>query len=165
MADVYRALKAMQDEGIVEKYAIGGGMAALFYAETTATFDIDVFVLIAESGLLVDLSHIYDWARGRGYRIENEYLMVHDVPVQILVAGDGLQREAVETANLLDYDGVLVPVMKPEFLVLLYLAAGSSKRRGRASDLLEAGADAKRIEELATRFGLQAQWQRVKPEG
>ena len=32
IADVYRALNAIQNEGIVEKYAVGGGMAALFYA-------------------------------------------------------------------------------------------------------------------------------------
>ncbi|HVF09915.1 MAG TPA: hypothetical protein VNA16_03885 [Abditibacteriaceae bacterium] len=159
VADVYRALNALRDEGVVEQYAICGGTAALFYAETTATFDIDIFVLIEQSGLLVDLSRIYQWARDRGYGIEQEYLIVHGVPVQILVAGGGLETEAVRTANLLDYDGVLVPVVKPEFLVLLYLRAGGAKRRGRAFDLLEAGADRHLVAALAARYDLDALWQ------
>jgi hypothetical protein len=165
MADVYRALNAMRDEGIVDNFAIGGGMAALFYAETTATFDVDVFVMIPHVGLLIDLSRIYDWARGRGYKIENEYLMIHGVPVQILVAGGELQSEAVQTAQQLDYDGVPVPVMKPEYLILLYLQAGSAKRRGRAADLKDAGIDEALVSQLATRFELASQWNRVKSDG
>lgn len=161
IADVYRALNAMQTEGVIEKYAVCGGTAALFYAETTATFDIDLFVLIPQSGLLIDLSRIYNWARERGYAVEQEYLLMHGVPVQILVAGEGLEAEAVRGAELIDYDGVAVPVVAPEFLVLLNLRAGGSKRRGRAFDLIEAGADKSRIEELAIRFNLQAEWQRM----
>src|SRR5690606_9805850 len=109
-----------------EKYAVCGGTAALFYAETTATFDIDLFVLIPQSGLLIDLSHIYQWAKLRGYAVEQEYLIIHGVPVQILVAGAGLEEEAVRTAAIIDYDGVSVTVVRPEFLVLLYLKAGGS---------------------------------------
>jgi len=161
MADVYRALNALRDEGIVENYAIGDGMAALFYAQTTATFDIDIFVLLPPSGLLIDLGPIYHWARARGYNIENEYLRVHGVPVQVLVAGAELEKEAVRHARILDYDGVPVPVAPPEHLVLMYLNAGGAKRRGRAFDLLECGAaDAVRISALSQRFGLQALWQK-----
>jgi hypothetical protein len=165
MADIYRALNAMRDEGIVENFAIGGGMAALFYAETTATFDVDVFVMIPHVGLLIDLSRIYDWARERGYKVENEYLMIHGVPVQILVAGAGLESEAVQTAQRLDYDGVPVPVIKPEYLILLYLKAGSAKRRGRAADLLETGVDENMVSQLAARFELAPQWEKVKSDG
>lgn len=113
LADVYRALNEMQEEGTVEKYAVGGGMAALFYAETTRTYDVDVFVMIETPGIVVDLSRIYNWARAREYEVRDEYLIIHGVPVQILVAGKGLQTEAVETANVLEYDGFAVTVMQP----------------------------------------------------
>ena len=165
VADVYHALNAMEAEGVVEKYAVCGGTAALFYAETTATFDIDLFVLIPHSGLLIDLSNIYRWAKQRGYAVEQEYLIIYGVPVQILVAGAGLEEEAVRTAATIDYDGVSVSVVQPEFLVLLYAKAGGSKRRARALDLLENGADQQQIEELASRFNLQAEWQRIKGHG
>lgn len=165
MADVYRALNAMRDEGIVENYAVCGGTAALFYAQTTATFDIDIFVLLQQHSVLIDLGPIYNWARARGYEIENEYLRVHGVPVQVLVAGEGLEKAAVQEARLLDYDGVPVPVAPPEHLVLMYLQAGGAKRRGRAFDLLEVGAaDTERVSALAQRFDLQKLWQKWKDD-
>jgi len=158
-ADVCRALNAMQDEGIVKQYAIGGGTAALFYAETTRTYDVDVFVLIESASLIIDLSSIYNWARARGYEVRDEYLIVHNVPVQILVAGDGIQTEAVETANTLEYDGVSVRVMKPEYLAVLYVCAGGSKRRIRASVLLADNVfEEQRIRELLEKFGLTQKW-------
>lgn len=165
VGDVYRVLNAMQEGGIVERYAVGEGMAALFYTETTRTYDIDIFVVIQQQGMLVDLSPIYDWARTRGYGVEREYLMIHGVPVQILVAGGGLENEAVQNAQNLDYDGVPVPVIKPEYLILLYLRAGGAKRRGRVADLIEAGADSAEITRLAMCFDLEHEWQAVRSNG
>lgn len=164
VADVYRALNAMQEEGIVEKYAVGGGMAALFYAETTRTYDIDIFVLIEQQGLLVDLSRIYNWSRGQGHGVEQEYLMIYGVPVQILVAGEGLESEAVQTSQMLDYDGVPVPVIRPEFLILLYLRAGSAKRRVRAADLVETGVDIEQVTRLAKHYNLQKEWEAISSD-
>lgn len=161
LADVYRAINSLHAEGLVENYAIGGGMAALFYAETTRTFDIDVFAVIPQSGLLVDLSAIYDWARNRGCEVRDEYIVMHGVPTQILAARAGLATEAVETANVLDYDGVPVRVMKPEYLVALYLETGGEKRRGRAHDLVaEDSLDRAALQTLLLRFNLGEKWAR-----
>ena len=38
LADVFRVLNRMRDEGIVAQYAIGGATAVLFYAEPTRTY-------------------------------------------------------------------------------------------------------------------------------
>ena len=46
LPDVFRVLNDMKSDGIIEDYAIGGGMAVLFYAEPTRTYDLDVFVLL-----------------------------------------------------------------------------------------------------------------------
>jgi hypothetical protein len=160
LADVYRALNAMQAEGIVEKYAVGDGMAALFYAETTRTYDIDIFVLLKQQGLLVDLSSIYNWARERGYPIEGEHIWIHGVAVQFFSAKDGLETEAIEHARILDYDGVAVPVMAPEYLAILYVLVGGAKRRNRAYDLLEAGTVSdKSLHEILARHDLTKKWQ------
>ena len=37
LADVFRVLNDMKTAGVIEEYAIGGAMAALFYAEVTRT--------------------------------------------------------------------------------------------------------------------------------
>ncbi len=79
--------------------------------------------------------------------------------VRILVAGDGLDAEAVSQRMSVDYDGVPVPVISPEALVLLYLTAGESKRRGRAFDVLESGqASRVTVRQLVQQFALQAVW-------
>lgn len=140
LADVFRALNALRDEGIVENYAIGDGMAALFYAETMRTYDVDVFVLIASEGLLVSLSAIYEWAERNGYETQAEHILICGVPVQFLAAAPGLESEAVAQANTLDYDGVPVAVMRPEHLAVISVLAGSGKRRERAHALFEADA-------------------------
>ncbi len=161
IADVYRALNSMVEEKIVEKYAVCGGTAALFYAETTFTYDIDIFVFLPQNSFLVDVGPIYRWAEARGYEARDEYLMIHGVPVQILVANEGLEAEAVKRANWLDYDGVSVPVVAPEYLILMYLKVASPKRRGRAFDLLEIESlDRDLLKQLIGRYNLGDVWRR-----
>ena len=161
IADVYRALNALVEEKVVEKYAVCGGTAALFYAETTFTYDIDIFVLLPQNSFLVDVGPIYRWAEARGFEAKDEYLMIYGVPVQILVANDGLETEAVNSANWLDYDGVLVPVVAPEYLILMYFKVASAKRRGRAFDLMEIESlDRNVLKSLVERFELGELWRR-----
>lgn len=165
IADVYRALNALVEEKVVERYAVCGGTAALFYdTETLRTYDIDIFVFFPQIGFLVDLSAIYTWARNRGYGIDAEHLLIYNVPVQILVAGAGLELEALEAANVLDYDSVPVPVVKPEFLVLLYTKVGGRNRIRRALDLLDLGLDEALISELVEKHNLQAAWEKLQKE-
>ncbi len=128
--DVYRVIDSMKTEGIVRNYAVGGGMAALFYSETTLIFDVDVFVSLTQEGWLIDLSPIYHWARQKGFEVRDEYLISHGVPVQILVANEGLETEAIECAQ--EMGASKVRVMKPEYLIALYIQTSGDKRRGRA---------------------------------
>lgn len=41
MEATVRVLNEMVEEGLLEAYAIGGAMAAVFYVEPVATFDLD----------------------------------------------------------------------------------------------------------------------------
>lgn len=165
IADVYRALNAMVEEGVVQKYAVCGGTGALFYTETLRTYDIGIFVLMEQKGLLIDISPIYSWARGRGYKVRDEHLVIHGVPVQVLDASAGMELEGVQCANILDYDGVAVPVVRPEFLALFYAKARGRERIARALDLLEfASVDQKEIAELARRYGLETAWEKLQKE-
>jgi len=159
--DVYRTIDAMKAEGVVRNYAIGGGMAALFYCETTPTFDVDVFVSIEQDGLLIDLAPIYNWAREKGFEVRDEYLLLHGVPVQILVANGGLETEAIEQAE--EKGQSKVRVMRPEYLIALYIQTGGDKRRGRARDLFAEGtvSDA-RLQDVLSRYGLAEKWKSVE---
>jgi hypothetical protein len=42
--EVIEMINGMQAAGVIERYAIGGAVAATFYLEPVATLDVDVFV-------------------------------------------------------------------------------------------------------------------------
>jgi hypothetical protein len=80
------------------------------------------------------------------------------VPVQFIPSHNQLADEAIETAATMDYEGVAVRVVRPEYLVALYLepSARTAKRRERAAALIEApGTDQSLVKELIHRFRLE----------
>ena len=55
MEKVIQVLNRMQADGVIEKFAIGGGIAAIRYLEPYLTDDIDVFispVIVGPNGLV-----------------------------------------------------------------------------------------------------------------
>ena len=153
LADVFRVLNRMRDDGIVTQYAVGGATAVLFYAEPTRTYDLDVFVTLAAiaEDMLAPLSRVYEWAREQGFGLQAEHLLIEGVPVQLLPAYNSLVAAALKTARVHDYGGVPVCVVDPEHLVALALQAGGARRRERAWQLLETGAvDRERLRRILT---------------
>ncbi|MCY4509869.1 MAG: hypothetical protein OXG35_23335 [Acidobacteria bacterium] len=160
LADVFRVLNRMRDEGIVAQYAVGGATAVLFYAEPTRTYDLDVFVTLEAVGqdVLAPLSRVYEWAREQGFGLQAEHLLISGVPVPLLPACNALVEAALATARLHDYAGVPVRVVDADHLVALALQAGGARRRERAWQLLEAGAvDRERLRQVLTTHGIAAE--------
>ena len=160
LADVFRVLVEMRDEGVVRDYAIGGATAVLFYAEPTRTYDVDVFALLPsmDPSALLTLAPVYRWAQSRGFTVDAEHVMVHGVPVQILPAYNALVTEAIQTARVHEYQGVPVRVVDPEHLIALALQAGGARRRERAWLLLQAGvADRLHLRALLAAHGIDAE--------
>ncbi|MDI6738957.1 MAG: hypothetical protein QME74_01160 [Candidatus Edwardsbacteria bacterium] len=48
MQEAIRVINQLKADDIIKDYAIGGGMAAIYYAETRLTYDLDVFVLLPD---------------------------------------------------------------------------------------------------------------------
>jgi hypothetical protein len=139
-ADALRALNAIKADSVVEEYAIAGAMAMVFWSEPVPTFDLDVLVLLpGPQRDLISLDAIYRWAESNGYPVQDEHILVGGLPIQLLPAPSGLAREAITSAVEVDYQGVLVRVVRPEYLIALYLQpqAKTGKRRERAATLLE----------------------------
>ncbi len=158
-ADTLRVLNDMRAAGVVEDYAVAGAMALAFWSEPIPTYDLDVLVFLpGDTGPIVTLAPIYDWARERGYVSKAEHVMIEGVPVQFLPAHNQLADEAIERAETLHYEKVPVRVVRPEYLVALYLEPGArtAKRRERAAALMESEAlDPEVLEDLLRRFGLE----------
>jgi hypothetical protein len=157
--DALRALNSMKADGVIEDYAVAGAMALMFWTEPVPTYDLDVLVFLPQaSGLLISLDPIYRWTEARGYRTEDEHVIVEGVPTQFVPSPNALADEAIESAENLDYEGTSVRVVRPEYLIALYLepSARTAKRRERAATLLEWPAlNRPRLDAILARHGLE----------
>lgn len=158
-ADALRVLNDMKGSGVVEDYAVAGAMAMVFWAEPIPTYDLDVLVFLpGDEATIVSLAPLYEWAAGRGYTAQAEHVMIEGVPVQFLPAHNSLAEEAIDRAATVEYEGVPVRVVRPEYLVALYLEPGARtlKRRERAAALMESSAlDQAALGDLLKKFGLE----------
>lgn len=161
MTDTFRAAIAaiddMKSAGVIDEYAVGGAMALTFWSEPTTTYDLDVFVMLPSSGIVVSRQPIYEWAAARGYSCSNEHIEIEGLPVQMLPAPDALAEEAIATAAELDYDGRPVRVIRPEYLVAMWSqgSARTEKRRLRAATLMEdVEMDRELLNDLVRRYNL-----------
>lgn len=157
-AEAVAALNDMKAEGVVSDYAIGGAMALIFWSEPAATFDLDVFVSLKQEGLLVSLEPIYAWSRAKGYTEEAEHIVISGVPVQVIPTHNALASEAVSSAADLTYDGLPIRVIRPEYLITMYLeeTARTRKRLERVATLLDEGnLDLTLLHDLLDRYNLR----------
>lgn len=46
MEKTFKVLNRLVEEGIIGRYAVGGALGAMFYAEPVSTFDLDIFVVL-----------------------------------------------------------------------------------------------------------------------
>ena len=164
MRATLEAINKMQAAGIIGSYAIGGAVGATFYLAPAATVDLDVFVTLpAGGGLLVSLSPIYDFLKGRGGRVQDEYIVLGDWPVQFLTPANALEQEAVAEAIVTEVEGISTRVMSAEHLLAIALNTGRAKDHGRILQFLEQGAvNQKNLALVLERHGLSAKWQQFE---
>jgi len=43
ISQVIAMINRLEDDGVIERYAIGGAVGATFYLEPVATLDVDIF--------------------------------------------------------------------------------------------------------------------------
>ena len=156
-SEALSAIGRLKEENVILQYAIGGAMALIFWSEPIPTFDLDVLVLLPSESLLVSLAPIYDWARRNGFREQAEHILIAGVPVQVIPAHNSLAEEAIASAAELDYEGQPVRVIRPEYLIALYLepSARTRKRLERVAALLEEGeVDRKLLDDVLVRYNL-----------
>lgn len=155
----------MQADGVIGKYAIGGAVGATFYLEPAATLDIDIFVSFrnAPGSVLLDLSPIYNYLTARGCKIEREYIIIGDWPVQFLPPGSALGEEALEQAIETEVEGVSTRVISAEHLIALALQTGRTKDFNRILQFIEQEkVDRVILDQILVRHGLVAKWEQFE---
>ena len=138
MEKTLKVLNELERKRVIEKYAIGGGIATLFYMEPVLTYDLDVFVFLSQtqSGLII-VSPIYEYLRRKGYKTHREHIVIEGVPVQFIPAYNELVEEAVKEAREIRYKKTKTRVLRVEHLLAIMLQTNRSKDKTRMAQLLE----------------------------
>lgn len=160
MRDALQLLLQLKQEGLLQRFAIGGAIAASFYLEAIATDDLDVFAFITPqpSGLVL-LTPLYARIKTLGGRVHNEHIVFGGWPLQILPAYNPLVEAAVLSALPQRYETLNVPVVTADYLAAIALQLGRAKDFQRVYGLIECGAvNAGQLQELIHNFGLADRW-------
>jgi predicted nucleotidyltransferase len=157
MKKTIQVLNQLQKKGLIKDYAIGGGIATIFYVEPFFTYDLDVFIIpsgMAKEQNLILLSPVYNYLETKGYKWKGDHIIIEGIPVQFIPANE-LEEEAITKARNIEYEGVKTRVMTPEYLVALLLRAGRKKDLGKIEKLLEqTRIDRRKLGVILRKYGL-----------
>lgn len=162
---VLRTLNELKRKKLLTDYAIGGGMAVLYYAEPVLTYDFDVICAFPPStGPLVDPMPVYKELKRQGFLFGKEdRIVIAGVPVQFIPANDGLLTEALTNARDVVIDGVPTRIMALEYLIANMLRLYRQKDRAKLDLIVNTGAivfDRKHLEQILQKYGLLEKWGR-----
>jgi hypothetical protein len=158
---VFHTINKMREDGVIDKYAIGGAIGAAFYTEPTATYDVDVFITFDSDpgSLIVSLEPIYAYLKARGCEVNGEHISIGGWNVQFLPAADALLDEALNEAEETEVGETKVWVMRAEHLMAVALRLGRGKDLIRLEQFVQNKAfDTARLNQILKRHSLVAKW-------
>lgn len=156
-------------QGVVERYAITGAVAALNYIEPTLTEDLDVLVSIAhfetrQSGLIL-LDPIEKALADLGYIERSSVgIMIEGWPVQFLPVASELDEEALNRAieldiGLTDEPSVKARCLRAEHIVATAVKVGRLKDLARVQAFLQQDAvNLAALKDVLERHRLMGAW-------
>ena len=161
MEKVIQILNRMQADGIIERFAIGGGIAAIRYLEPYLTDDIDVFIspVVVGANGLVSFGRIYSYLEDLGYKPDREYISIEGWLVQFVPASESVQEEAVTQADHVAFGGEYTSIFSAEHLAAELLRSGRLKDFTRVAALLKSEQmDMEVFRDITRRHGLAEKW-------
>ena len=138
LGPVLVVLNDLLKQGLLEDYAIGGGVAVLYYTEPILTYDFDVMCTFPLSKTIVDPSPVFSYLKGKGYTFgEEDRVNIEGVPMQFIPASAGLAKEALHHARGVTISGVHTRILTVEYLIALMLDLYRPKDRAKLAILLD----------------------------
>lgn len=154
----------MVKAGVIEQYAIGGAVAAIFYIEPINTNDLDIFFELKTSrSEMAILAPLYEYLSALGYEAQGEAVNIEGWPVQFLPVFNPLVEEAVEEASEIEFKRTKTRVMQAEHLLAIMLQTGRLKDHARIVQFMEHQViNEERLDDILMRHRLIEKWQRFK---
>ena len=155
LAQILRAANDLVANGLIEDYALGGALAAIYYVEPFTTYDADIFFIPKDKELTAGIPEIFAHLKSRGWSVEGEHLMCAGFPVQFLAAA-GLTEEAVRESEHFQFEGVPSRIFRAEYIIAIAASVGRLKDRARIEQLLDqAQVDNPRLRDILDRHTLK----------
>lgn len=157
MEKTLRVLNRMVKAGVIERYAIGGAVAAIFYIEPINTNHLDIFFHVKDESAGLDvLAPLCDYLAGFGYKGRGETIEIEGWPVQFLPIFNPLLEEAVERAKEVPFQKTKTWVIQAEHLVAIMLQTGRPKDHARIVQFIEHDVvDPDRLTDILGSMGLK----------
>ena len=151
----------MEKDGVIERYAVGGAVAATRYIEPIQTYDLVIFVIIPLSeSELTSISPIYTYLARLGYKPEGECVIVEGWPVQFLPVYNELTEEALAQAVEVRFGSTPTRVLTAEHLATIMLETGRPKDHARLTQFFEFDVlNRERLIDIIERHGLTSRWE------
>ena len=157
---VFKLINKMYQDGTLKDYAIGGAVATIYYTEPFATKDIDIFFIPPEKEKILLLTPFYDFLLKKGYKTYKEYIMVGDTPIQFIPTATDLEKEAVKNAVVVKYKNIEIKILKPEYLIAIFVSVFRPKDRDKIIRLLEqAKVNKNLLKKILKTYGLWEKYQ------
>jgi len=161
-----RVLDELRGEGVIGGYALIGGLAVSTWSLPRATRDVDLLLLVehGEIGLLVDRLNDagFNVALHRGGYDDPVPLLIRGEELDIIVATKRLESEAITASIPVEIADLRVPVVSPEYLVVLKLKAGGPRDLLDVRELLSSTAtDLDLARELSGRFRVLGRLEKI----
>jgi len=163
MEKTLKIINELKDKGIIIDYAIGGGIAALFYVEPFLTYDLDIFIIIKEEKKdLISLKDLFEYLKSKGFLFKGEHIIIEGIPVQFIPVNE-LEKEAVENGRFVKYKSVNTKVIEPEYLIAIFLKTGRRKDIERIEKILNLDIiDRDKLQKILIKFNLLKLWKKRK---
>ncbi len=164
MEKTLEIINELQKEGIIRKYAIGGGIATIVYIEPIITYDLDIFFIpIKEEKGILNLSPIYEWFKNKGYKLDKEHILIEGIPVQFIPVYNKLIIEAVENALEINYQNTKINVVRAEYLIAIMLQTFRPKDKERIIKLVdETEIDSSFLQKILQKHRLKEKFDKFK---
>ena len=106
LADVLRAANDLVAVGLIEDWALGGALAAIYYVEPFTTYDADIFFIPTDPGLTAGIPAIYAHLQAQGWNIP-----IGRTAIIPLIVGD--ESAALALSATLRTAGHFAPAIRP----------------------------------------------------
>ncbi|MFQ5639816.1 MAG: hypothetical protein ACE5IR_17695 [bacterium] len=127
--------------------------------------NVDIFFIPPEEQGLLVLTPFYEFCTRKGYKTYKEYILIDKTPIQFLPAATSLEKEAVQHAVSVKYKNIQIKILRPEYLIAIFLYVLRLKDREKIVRLLEqTEIDQKLLSDILTRHGLKETFENFRGE-